>query len=169
MPSVLDSQSLGAGFDARMEVYLSVLFLPHLCQHNALMFRPPYCSLHQSIQITQRQMVYYRMHDYYIYQSTVGCLYSNTLLFPASQQWLPTIRDSVEALLVFSSGTLFWEGMHQDSMFHIYADNILLYHIIHSPADYVSLQQSIESIVHWSYENSLTLNHSKCKYIYSSL
>ena len=28
MPSVLDSQSLGARFDARTEVYLSVLFLP---------------------------------------------------------------------------------------------------------------------------------------------
>ena len=30
--SVLDSQSLGAGFDAWTEVYLSILFLPHLCQ-----------------------------------------------------------------------------------------------------------------------------------------
>ena len=34
MPSVLDFQSLGAGFDARTEVYLSVLFLPHLCQQS---------------------------------------------------------------------------------------------------------------------------------------
>ena len=32
VPSVLDSQSLGAGFDAQTEVYLSILFLPHLCQ-----------------------------------------------------------------------------------------------------------------------------------------
>ena len=34
MPSVLDSQSLGARFDARTEVYLSVLFLSHLCQQS---------------------------------------------------------------------------------------------------------------------------------------
>ena len=34
VPSVLDSQSLGAGFNARTEVYLSILFLPHLCQQS---------------------------------------------------------------------------------------------------------------------------------------
>ena len=34
MPSVLDSQSLGAGFNARTKVYLSILFLPHLCQQS---------------------------------------------------------------------------------------------------------------------------------------
>jgi len=32
--SVLDSQSLGTGFDAPMEVCLSILFLPHLCQQS---------------------------------------------------------------------------------------------------------------------------------------
>ena len=32
--SVLDSQSLGARFNAWMEVYPSILFLPHLCQQS---------------------------------------------------------------------------------------------------------------------------------------
>lgn len=52
--------------------------------------------------------------------------------------------------------------LHQDSTFHTYADDIRLYHTIHSPAGHVNLQQSIESRMHWSDETSLTLNHSKC-------
>ena len=72
MPLILTSRS---------ETLWWLVFIPRYLpskptneKNSAQMFWLPHCSPHQSIQIPQRQMVYYRMHDYYIYQSTVGCL-----------------------------------------------------------------------------------------------
>ena len=47
----------------------------------------------------------------------------------------------------------------------IYADDIALYQIIHSPSDFILVQQDINSICAWVDENSLLLNTLKCCYL----
>ena len=48
---------------------------------------------------------------------------------------------------------------------NLFADNVLLYHIISQAADYATLQMAISSIEAWSVANSLSFNTSKCKYM----
>ena len=45
----------------------------------------------------------------------------------------------------------------------MFADDVLLYHIISSPDDYLDAQHSITAIEHWSSQNHLQLNALKCK------
>ena len=47
----------------------------------------------------------------------------------------------------------------------IYADDIALYQIIHSPIDFLLVQQNINSICAWVKQNSLLLNTLKCCYL----
>ena len=47
----------------------------------------------------------------------------------------------------------------------IYADDIALYQIIHSPIDFIVVQQNINSICVWVDQNSLLLNTLKCCYL----
>ena len=47
----------------------------------------------------------------------------------------------------------------------IYADDIALYQIIHSPIDFILVQQNINSICAWVEQNSLLLNTLKCCYL----
>ena len=47
----------------------------------------------------------------------------------------------------------------------IYADNIALYQIIHSPIDFILVQQDINSICAWVDQNFLLLNTLKCCYL----
>ena len=46
---------------------------------------------------------------------------------------------------------------------HVFADNVLLYQIIDSPEDFVSVQENINRVLDWSSQNALTLNCTKCK------
>ena len=48
---------------------------------------------------------------------------------------------------------------------NLFADDILLYHIITTPADYELLQRAILMIEEWSVANSLSFNTAKCKYM----
>ena len=55
--------------------------------------------------------------------------------------------------LLFHNLCIFNIDLHQHGIIiPIYANDILLCHTIHSHADYIYLQQSIESTVHWSDE-----------------
>ena len=47
----------------------------------------------------------------------------------------------------------------------IYADDIALYQIIHSPIDFIFMQQNINSICAWVEQNSLLLSTLKCCYL----
>ena len=52
------------------------------------------------------------------------------------------------------------------SRLHLYADDVLLYSVVESnPAAFFCVQDDISKIAQWSFDNSLTLNHSKCKYM----
>ena len=51
------------------------------------------------------------------------------------------------------------------SMVNLFADDVLLYHIIAKEADYEVLQTAISLIEGWSILNFLTFNISKCKYM----
>ena len=48
---------------------------------------------------------------------------------------------------------------------NLFADDILLYHIIAKEADYEALQSAISLIESWSISNFLNFNSSKCKYM----
>ena len=47
----------------------------------------------------------------------------------------------------------------------LYADDLLLYHPIQSPEDYIKLQGDIDQLQAWSERNVLLFNQSKCKYM----
>ena len=47
----------------------------------------------------------------------------------------------------------------------LYADNLLLYRLNSSTADYCALRQDIADIEAWSLKNCLKLNVDKCKYM----
>ena len=48
---------------------------------------------------------------------------------------------------------------------NLFADDVLLYHIIAKEADYEALQSAISLIESWSISNFLNFNSSKCKYM----
>ena len=45
----------------------------------------------------------------------------------------------------------------------MFADDVLLYQIIDSPEDFVSVQENITRVLDWSTQNALSLNCTKCK------
>ena len=45
----------------------------------------------------------------------------------------------------------------------LYADDILLYKVIHTDSDYVHLQQDIDNIFEWTLTNLMAFNSAKCK------
>ena len=47
----------------------------------------------------------------------------------------------------------------------LYADDIMLYHPIYTPADYSLVQQDIDDICTWTTNNLLKFNSNKCKYM----
>ena len=51
------------------------------------------------------------------------------------------------------------------SVINLFADDILLYHIISTPGDYDILQDSVNQIGQWSANNYLSFNTSKSKYM----
>ena len=53
--------------------------------------------------------------------------------------------------------------VHPNSIINMFADDVLLCHIISSPDDYLDAQHSITAIEHWSSDNYLQLNALKCK------
>ena len=53
--------------------------------------------------------------------------------------------------------------IHPNSIVNIFADDILLYHTISCPDDYLEVQHYITAIEHWSSDNHLQLNALKCK------
>lgn len=53
--------------------------------------------------------------------------------------------------------------VHPDSIVNMFADDVLLYHTISCPDDYLDAQHSVSAIEHWSSENHLQLNALKCK------
>ena len=48
---------------------------------------------------------------------------------------------------------------------HMFADDVLLYQVIDSVKDFVSVQENINTIWEWSQQNALTLNPTKCKFM----
>ena len=50
------------------------------------------------------------------------------------------------------------------SKVNLFADDILLYHLISSSSDYNAVQEAITLIGQWSSRNHLTFNQLKCKY-----
>ena len=48
---------------------------------------------------------------------------------------------------------------------NLFTDDILLYHLISNPADYILLQLAVSSIEEWSKSNYLLFNAGKCKYM----
>ena len=53
--------------------------------------------------------------------------------------------------------------VHRNSNVNMFADDVLLYHTISCPDDYLDAQHSISTIEHWSSDNHLQLNALKCK------
>ena len=51
------------------------------------------------------------------------------------------------------------------SKVNLFADDILLYHLISSSSDYSAVQEAITLIGQWSSRNHLTFNQLKCKYM----
>ena len=51
------------------------------------------------------------------------------------------------------------------SKVNLFADDILLYHLISNPADYILLQLAVSLIEEWSISNFLSFNAGKCKYM----
>ena len=51
------------------------------------------------------------------------------------------------------------------SKVNLFADDILLYHIITNAHDYVILQEEITLLSEWSITNCLTFSQPKCKYV----
>ena len=51
------------------------------------------------------------------------------------------------------------------SIVNMFADDVLLYHIVSCPDDYLDAQHSVTSIEQWSSSNYLQLNVLKCKYM----
>ena len=49
------------------------------------------------------------------------------------------------------------------SKVNLFADDILLYHLISNPADYILLQLAVSLIEEWSISNFLSFNAGKCK------
>ena len=47
----------------------------------------------------------------------------------------------------------------------LYADDVMLYRIIHSQADFISLQANVDTLCVWTDENRLKFNATKCKYM----
>ena len=47
----------------------------------------------------------------------------------------------------------------------MFADDVLLYQVIDSPEDFVSVQENITHVYNWSRQNALTLNGNKCKFM----
>ena len=45
----------------------------------------------------------------------------------------------------------------------VYADDLLLYHIIHDQRDFIPLQLDIDKVADWVDVNHLTMNAAKCK------
>ena len=66
---------------------------------------------------------------------------------------LPLIYIDGISLLKFSD----------DSKLSLYADDMLLYKVISSNADYIHLQHDIDRIQNWSSDNLMSFNVSKCK------
>ena len=52
-----------------------------------------------------------------------------------------------------------------DSNVNLFADNILLYHLISNSADYILLQLAVTLIEEWSINNFLSFNAGKCTYM----
>ena len=50
------------------------------------------------------------------------------------------------------------------SKVNLFADDILLHHLISNPADYILLQLAVSLIEEWSISNFLSFNAGKCKY-----
>ena len=57
------------------------------------------------------------------------------------------------------------QGLLSDSNVNLFADDILLHHVITSLADYATLQLAVSSIEAWSKSNFLSFNTGKCKYM----
>ena len=51
------------------------------------------------------------------------------------------------------------------SKINLFADDVLLYHVVAQAADYAALQLAISLIDRWSTTNFLNFNISKCKYM----
>ena len=51
------------------------------------------------------------------------------------------------------------------SKINLFADDILLYHVISALEDYEALQSAVSLIEEWSVSNSLSFNAGKCKYM----
>ena len=47
----------------------------------------------------------------------------------------------------------------------LYADNVMLYHLIRSQIDFLALQVDVDSLCIWTDENHLNFNSVKCKYM----
>ena len=52
-----------------------------------------------------------------------------------------------------------------DSKVNLFADDILLYHLILNPDDYILLQRAVLLVEQWSVANFLSFNAGKCKYM----
>jgi len=56
-------------------------------------------------------------------------------------------------------------SLSQDSKISLYTDDMVLFKIINSKADYADLQNDIDGLNYWVTANHLTFSSSKCKYI----
>ena len=57
------------------------------------------------------------------------------------------------------------EPLDSNTCIVLYADDMLLYRVINSPNDYVTLQANVDLLSNWVVKNNLTLNASKCKFM----
>ena len=57
------------------------------------------------------------------------------------------------------------EPLSDGNLICLYADDILMYRIIHSTRDYEALQEDTDTVSSWVDSNDLALNSIKCKYM----
>ena len=56
-------------------------------------------------------------------------------------------------------------ALHPSAIINLFADDVLLYHYVSKPSDYLTVQASINCIQQWSSDHYLCLNALKCKYM----
>jgi hypothetical protein len=57
------------------------------------------------------------------------------------------------------------EPLSDGTFISLYADDMLMYRIIHSIQDYEALQEDTDTVCNWVDINDLALNNIKCKYM----
>ena len=68
-------------------------------------------------------------------------------------------------LFIFYINDSVMEPLTDSTYISLYADDMLMYRIIHSIQDYEALQEDTNTVCNWVDSNELALNSNKCKYM----